>query len=177
MNSKGNIVILTNEACMAKDILKSSKQIEAAIKTKDREVNQNRSSDSWAKVLIHGIDYSIFTDNENGMTDLKNEIEKYNPKTNLMITPRYMTHPDKRIGKAHSSVVIGVQSDDHAKHILKHRLYILGQHWKSDKFLGAKPTDQCSTCQRFGHHWQRCNTSPICRLQNPIVTLKKHLRF
>jgi hypothetical protein len=90
MNSKGNLVILTNETCMAKDILKYSKQIEAAIKTKDPEVNQIRSSDSWAKVVIHGIDLSIFTDNENGITDLTNEIEKYNPHTILMITPRYM---------------------------------------------------------------------------------------
>jgi hypothetical protein len=73
-----------------------------------------------------------------------------------------MAHPDKRIGKAHSSVVIAVQSDDHAKHILKHGLYILGQHRKTVKFLGAKPTDQCSTCQQFGHHWQRCDKSPIC---------------
>jgi hypothetical protein len=97
MNSKGNLVILTNEKCMAKAILKYSKQIEDAIKTKDPEVNQIRSSNSWAKVVIHGIDLSMFTDNENGMTDLKNEIEKYNPKTNFIKIPRYMTHPDKRI--------------------------------------------------------------------------------
>jgi hypothetical protein len=81
MNSKDNLVILTNETCMAKDILKYSKQIEAAIKTKDPEVNQIRSSDSWAKVVAHGIDL-------NGMTDPKNEMEKYTPMTNPMITPR-----------------------------------------------------------------------------------------
>jgi hypothetical protein len=65
---QGNLVILTNETCMA-------------------------------KIVVHGIDLAIFRDDESGMTDLKNEIEKYNPKTRLMITPRYTTHPDKQIGK------------------------------------------------------------------------------
>jgi hypothetical protein len=87
LNSKPNLVVLTNESCIAKDILTYSKQVEMTINTKDPEVNQ-RCSDSRAKVVVLGIDLATFTDNETGMTDLKNDMEKDNPKTHLMIPPR-----------------------------------------------------------------------------------------
>jgi hypothetical protein len=43
------------------------------------------------------------------MKSLQMELKTFNEGLALAITPRYLTHPEQQVGKAHSSVVIAMK--------------------------------------------------------------------
>jgi hypothetical protein len=99
------------------------------------------------------------------MQKLRREIEEYNSKVQLMNTPRFLLKAEKREGKQHLSVIISVKTKQEAKNIVKNGLQILGDTHKAVEFLSVRPFDQCSKCQGFGHHLERCTKStPSCRI-------------
>lgn len=166
MNARGNITVLCKDDCKATDIFKYRKAITTDLRAADQSVKDIHISESWTKVLIHGVDLRTFPDNDDGMDAMKSEIETYNSRVRVMIPVRYATSPEKRTGKTHSSVVVAVQDKEAAEYILKHGVYINGRALKTREYDSCRPYDQCTTCQDFGHHLSRCKKTdqPTCRL-------------
>jgi phage-related baseplate assembly protein len=85
------------------------------------------------------LDY--FPDNEEGMTKLQHEIET-NHSVSLAQLPRYLTHPEKREGKAASSVMIALCTPTNYNTLKCHKIVILFEHKKVTEYFTARSTDQ-----------------------------------
>ena len=165
LNPRGNVIVLTKDDCTSDQVLKYKDQIEKAVKTSDPHVKSIQSSEHWTKILVHSVSLDIFPDNPQGLSKLREEIETYNSKIQLAIQPRYLTRPDRREGKEKSSVVIAIREEPAAEYALRHGVMVMGSQLKTSKYLSARPYDQCTNCQGFGHHWQRCTQkTPTCKL-------------
>src|SRR5690606_11131129 len=99
------------------------------------------------------------------MTQLRTEIESYNPSVTLLNNPRWLTRPEKREGKKSSSVSITLDNQDVATLCINKGLRVDMQLLKVEHFVINRVGQQCSTCQAFGHHYARCpKKHPVCRL-------------
>jgi hypothetical protein len=162
-NSQGSLILITHEKCTSIDVLKYKSQIYNDLIKVVKDIQAPKIDQKWGKVILHGVSISEFR-GEEGMSNLKHEIETFNPSTTLVTSPRWLTSPEKQIGKAFSSVVLAVQSLSEAEVIIKKGLLVYGRKLKAEKFLDMKPTDQCSKCQSFGHHSLRCSREPKCQI-------------
>ena len=175
LNPRGNVVILTKDDCTSEQILKYKDQVEKAAKAADPKIKSVQSTEHWAKVLVHGVSLEVFPDTPSGLASFREEIETYNSKIQLATYPRYLTKPESRQGKEKSSIVIALRNQTAADYTLKHGVMVKGSQLKTVKYLSARPFDQCSKCQSFGHHWQRCNLNGhICKFCAGLHPSNKH---
>ena len=72
----------------------------------DQEVAAVGKQETWTKVIVHKVDIEKFVDTKAGMKSLKSELETFNEGLTLASTPGYLTRPEKRMEKVHSSCVI-----------------------------------------------------------------------
>jgi hypothetical protein len=163
-NARGNVILLTKDDCTSQQVMQFKGAIETALKKADPKIKSIQSSEHWTKLIIHGIDTIYFPDTKDGMEKLKTELETYNSKVKLAMAPRYLTRPEKRRNKTNTSAVIAFKENEAASYILRNGVMAMGVHHKAEKFYSARPWDQCMKCQGFGHHWQRCDRVPACRL-------------
>ena len=159
-NEKGNLVLQTRGDCLAETVLAFKEQLMKAL---DKPSEDIKVHETWTKLIVHNIPLDLFPDTQIGMTLLQEEIQSCNPTVQLMLPPRYMSRPENRLLKSASSVVIAVRSASEANNILKNHLLIHNYQRRTERYYQAKPTDQCTNCQGFGHAWQRCMQSPNCR--------------
>jgi hypothetical protein len=68
----------------------------------------------WHKLAIHSIPIDVFPNSIKGMMLLSQEIE-CNHQVMLAQPPRYILHPEKRVGKAASSMMIALKSTEEAQ--------------------------------------------------------------
>jgi hypothetical protein len=61
--------------------------------------------------MIHRIAISDF-DIATGMTELRKDIEMFNPKLRLATLPRWITLRENRIGKMHRSVILSFDNEE-----------------------------------------------------------------
>ncbi len=94
---------------------------------------------------------------------MKEDIEEYNTDIKLAAPPRWLTKPEIRTGKSHSSLIISFLTASEAKFALNNRLIIAGKVVKTSPFIESKSTTQCHRCQKFGHHQQTCKSTPQCQ--------------
>jgi hypothetical protein len=162
---KGNLIITINDECTIEDILAHENEINTTIRIADENANSIRAQETWSKVIIHSVSLLNYPDSSDGMRKLQDEIHQFNPSCrNIAAPPRYMSNPDTRVGKTASSVVLAFRSDIDARHAVAHGLSIDGKKSRVERFWTARPTDQCSNCQRFGHPHQRCKFEARCRI-------------
>lgn len=161
-NARHNLVFLTREDCKASEVLKHHDAIMFAIRKLDDSASTIKTQETWAKVMVHSVNLTRYPDSHTGLSLLAEEITEHNPGTEIAAAPRYMTHPDKRQGKASSTVILAVRSETDAKTIIDKGLLIDGQRKRAERYWAARPTDQCNICQGFGHHWRRCKADPTC---------------
>ena len=159
-NEKGNLVLQTRGDCLAETVLEFKEQLMKAL---DKTSDDIKVHETWAKLIVHNIPLDLFPDTQTGMALLQEEIQSCNSTVQLMLPPRYMSRPENRLQKSASSVVIAVRSISEANKILKNHLLIHNHQRRTERYYQAKPTDQCTNCQGFGHVWQRCMQSPNCR--------------
>jgi hypothetical protein len=161
-NLRGNLTLTTlgsfTEEELAPHILTIRQQVEKF----DKEVSAVGKQETWTKVIVHGVDTGHFADNEDGMNKLKYELETFNQGLALASPPRYLTRPEKRLEKTHSSCVIAMKDKTQLKRILKYGLSIFGRQCRTAEYFAARPSDQCSRCQGFGHHYRRCLKEATC---------------
>jgi len=161
-NSQGNMILTTKEGCVAEEILAYKFSVDQAIGTLDAEVTSIRKDTKWAKVIVHGISTVTYKDSQQGMADLKHEIETFNSLATLVTAPRWLASSQSREGKAYSSVVISVATREEASTLMKKGITVDGRKTKTEPYIATRPTDQCSNCQGFSHHTTRCSQSPKC---------------
>lgn len=163
-NPKNNLVLLSREDSNAAALLVYKDSIQSAIRSVDEAATTVKPKETWVKIMVHGVALERYNDTDKGMQALQTEIQSLSSTVNLSCTPRYATKPESRLKKTHSSVVIAVNTETEAAHILKHHITIDGTLHRTERFWTARPQDQCQHCQGFGHHWRRCASPPICRL-------------
>ena len=164
LNQKNNYILTTREDCPASTVLQYKETLQSTLQNIDNTTAAMKPQETWAKVAVHGINLLAYPDDTIGMELLQKEVETHNPGVTLTTTPRYITRPENRTGKRDSSIVICVASESLANQLTKKGVLIDCQRRKSERYWAARPSDQCSSCQGFGHHWKRCVTNPICRL-------------
>jgi hypothetical protein len=161
-NQRGNLTLTTlgsfTEDELAPHIITIRQQVEKF----DKEVSAVGKQETWTKVIVHGVDTEHFVDSEEGMNKLRYELETFNQGLALASAPRYLTRPENRVEKAHSSCVIAMKDKSHLKGILKYGLSIFGRQCRTAEYFAARPSDQCTRCQGFGHHYRRCTREPAC---------------
>ena len=161
-NGQGNMILTTKEGCLAEEILAYKASINQAIGTLDPEVTSIRKDTKWAKIIVHGISTVTYKDSQQGMVDLKHEIETFNNSATLVTAPRWLASSQSREGKTYSSIVISVATREEASTLMKKGITIDDRKTKTEPYIATRPTDQCSNCQGFSHHTTRCSQSPKC---------------
>jgi hypothetical protein len=97
------------------------------------------------------------------MQMLQADIEQQNYAVQLTQLPRYMSHPDKRAGKAASSIIIAVRTHAEADKLKRTHVNVNYAPCRKTDYYSPRPTDQCRRCQKLGHHQATCkaNDGPI----------------
>jgi hypothetical protein len=122
-------------------------------------------NEKWHKLVVHRILMDYFPDIEEGMAKLQHKIET-NHSISLAQLPRYLTYPDKQVGKSTSSIIITLYSTIEYNTLKKHKIIILFEQIKVTEYFMACITDQCCQCQTFSHHHVACTnpTTLTCAL-------------
>ncbi|KAL0630248.1 hypothetical protein Q9L58_010905, partial [Maublancomyces gigas] len=107
-NQKGNLMLYTRDGFQNEDIDLHQAVITTAVAKADPTPLFVNKQETWHKLTIHGVSLETYPDTATGMMDLKRELEYCNTNLQIATEPRYMTHPSKREGKFHSSVVISL---------------------------------------------------------------------
>jgi hypothetical protein len=174
-NLKANLLLYTRDGFTSTDFDLHKATIETVVKNSDQNALFLCKQESWYKIAIHGVPIMDYPDDHTGMNDLQAELEYQNTDLILAASPRYMTHPDKRNGKSHSSVMIAITSKSMYNKLIKNGILIFGQRHRTGAYLTARPGDQCSNCQKFGHKFQRCPSSkPVCAFCGHDHATNKH---
>src|ERR1700704_3628386 len=122
-NRRGNLTLTTTGTFTEEELSKYQTTIEEQVKKFDQEVTSVSKQETWTKLIVHGVDLTQFPDTEVGMADLKLELETFNDGLKLAANSRYLTRPDKRINKEHSSCVIALKDKEKSKVYLKHSVH------------------------------------------------------
>src|SRR5690606_30556414 len=96
----------------ASEILKYCTNVEAALRKIDKSVLRIEGDKKWYRLIVHGISTTNNDDSMEAMTQLRTEIEFYNPSVTLLNNLRWLTRPEKREGKKFSSVSIALDNQD-----------------------------------------------------------------
>jgi hypothetical protein len=163
-NRRGNLTLTMLNKFTEQELAPHLWVIEEPVKTCDESISMVGKQETWSKLIVHGVDTYQFQDSEEGMRGLQTELETFNEGLGLATTPRYLTHPVKRVGKAHSSVLIAMKAKAHLKRLLKYRVVVFGQTRRTAGYCSPGATNQGTRCQQFGHHWQRGNGTKVCHI-------------
>jgi hypothetical protein len=161
VNLRNNITLNTERSCKAETLRPYITQINHAINAVIRDAPSIRIHEKWAKIMVHSVSLEHFPDTPTGLELLQDEIEKFN-SCKLTTPPRYLTRPETRTNKKASTVVIALPSEAASKPLLK-GIDIHGKRHTTERFYTARPWDQCSNCQQYGHHHMRCKNDARCR--------------
>ena len=161
-NRRGNLTLTTIDKFSEAELAPHLETIKTQIEKFDKEVSMVGKQETWSKVIIHNVDTEKFMDNESGMKSLQTELETFNKGLVLASTPRYLTRPESHKDKAHSSCVIAMKDKPYMKRLIRYGTTIFGRQCKTEEYFSARPTDQCTKCQGFGHHYRRCTRDQVC---------------
>jgi hypothetical protein len=160
LSKNGNIILHANKGFTAED-LHRNKNTWVPVLHKRHKVKEVQNDESWTKIVLHSVSTDYF-DKEDGMDDLKMEIETYN-NVKIMGLPRWLTSDRKREGKAHSSVILSFKTEQEALYARRAGISILGVTVKSSVLRSRQPMTQCNKCQKHGHYAVNCERSAKCR--------------
>src|SRR5437588_6525994 len=174
-NHRGNHTLTTIDRFTEEELAPYLATIKGEIEKFHKEVAAVGKQETWTKVIVHKVDLERFPDTETGMKSLHAELEIYNEGLALASTPRYLTKPENRMEKVHSSCVIAIRDQGYLKRLLRYGICIFGRQHKVEQYCAAPPTDQCKNCQKFGCHHERCKNPPVCGIcADPHDTTKTH---
>src|SRR5690606_32102337 len=165
INEKNSYIHSTLGNTPASEILKYRANVEEALRKIDKSVLRIEGDKKWYRLIVHGISTTNYVHSMEAMTQLRTEIESYNPLVTLLNNPHWLTRPEKREGKKFSSVSIALDNQDVAILCINKGLRVDMQLLKVEHFVINRVGQQCSTCQAFGHHYARYpKKQPVCRL-------------
>ena len=94
----------------------------------------------WHKLVDHSVatDLIVADNEEKQMEAFMEDIETYNYDIQLAAPPRWLTKPESRIGKLHSSLVLSFKTQRKLKHALRNRLVIAGTPVRTSEFFDIR---------------------------------------
>src|SRR5690606_12693550 len=113
INEKKSYILSTLGNTPASEILKYRANVEEALRKIDKSILRIEGDKKWYLLIVHGISTTNYDDSMKAMTQLRTEIESYNPSVNLLNNPRWLTGPEKWEGKKSSSVSIALDNRTH----------------------------------------------------------------
>jgi hypothetical protein len=150
-NMMANLLLTPSAQTLATDITIYLPAItEAALKVYP-SLLPPRLNEKWHKLAVHRIPTDYFPDTEEGIAKLQHEIET-NHSISLAQLPRYLTYPNKRVGKSASSIIMALCSTTEYNMLKKHKIIVLFEQKKVMEYFTACSTDQYHWCQTFGYH-------------------------
>jgi hypothetical protein len=164
-NMAGSLMLTPSPNTSITDLTPHLSVIHAAACTVHPNLLPPRLNEKWYKLAVHGIPTDYYEDTAEGMQKLQQEIET-NHKVRLTQPPRYISHPDKRVGKTASSVMIALKSSEEYNLLKRTKVTVLFEQRKVTEFFTARSIDQCRRCQKFGHHHAICpaDNGPACAI-------------
>jgi hypothetical protein len=163
-NISGNLILTAAANTSTQDLSHHLGATKQAAQTIHHSLQPPHLNKRWYKLAVHSIPTDQLPDTEDRMCLLWGEIERSNYPTILAQLPRYMSHPEKGVGKAASSVVIMVRTQEELSALRRNRVRVLYEPRKVTEYFSAWKTDQCHRCQKLGHHHAACKTEsgPVC---------------
>ncbi|KAL0630359.1 hypothetical protein Q9L58_010794, partial [Maublancomyces gigas] len=125
-NQKGNMMLYTRDGFQNGDFDLHQAIISKAVAAADPSSLFVNKQETWHKLTVHGVSLETYPDTAIGMADLKRELEYCNRDLHIITEPRYLTHPDKRQGKLHSSVVVSITDKEMYNKMAKNGIKIFG---------------------------------------------------
>jgi hypothetical protein len=113
-NMTGNLLLTPAPNTSIQELLQYADTISAAIRSVNPSLQPPHPVKKWHKLAIHGVPTELSPDTKEGMQALQADIEQQNYVMQLAQFPRYMSYPDKRAGKAASSIIIAICTHDEA---------------------------------------------------------------
>jgi len=107
-------------------------------------------------VLVHGIPTS------KSLAEIVYQLTTFNTGLSLTSQPRWLTTDDARAGKAASTVVISIMGPRASDYVGK-RLAAFSSTYRTERRLRFNSHTQCSKCQGYGSHSNRCTNPVSCR--------------
>ena len=174
-NAKLTISIVLVKLSVNNNIVIEVKQGHTAAELKEKEsvwshlvpgLQEVVIRERWYKLVAHSVatDLIVADSEEKQMEAFQEDIETYNHDIQLAAPPRWLTRPELRTGKLHSSLVLSFKTPRELKHALRNRLVIAGTPVRTSEFVDIRPTTQCRNCQKFGHHQRTCRHQARCQL-------------
>ncbi|KAL0630291.1 hypothetical protein Q9L58_010862, partial [Maublancomyces gigas] len=125
-NQRGNMMLYTRDGFQNEDFDLHQAIISKAVAAADSSSLYVNKQETWYKLTVHGVSLETYPDTAIGMADLKRELEYCNRDIHIITEPRYLTHPDKRQGKLHSSVVVSITDKEMYNKMTKNGVKIFG---------------------------------------------------
>jgi len=107
-------------------------------------------------VFVHGIPTS------KSLAEIANKLTSFNTGLSLTSQPRWLNTDDARAGKTASTVVINITGPRASDYVGK-RLAAVSSTYRTERRLRFNSHTQCSKCQSYGHHSNRCTNPVSCR--------------
>ena len=159
LSQKGDHIVLTTAyTCTADDLLKHR-----AIWEPELGGQRAKKIKKWYKLIAHRVPTESFN-TEGGMQLLKDDLELFNQGLKLVTLPQWLSQPQVRQEKRHSSVVLALKTKEEVTQALRKRLVIAGISIRTAEYLVNKPSDQCVRCQQYGHIQNSCHRPLTCQL-------------
>jgi hypothetical protein len=113
-NMTGNVLLTPAPNSSILELLQYADTISTTSSSVNPSLQPPHPVEKWHKLAIHGVPTELYPDTKEGMRALQADIEQQNYVVQLTQLPRYMSHPDKRAGKAASSIIIAIRTDSEA---------------------------------------------------------------
>jgi hypothetical protein len=139
-----------------KDALFEAKPVAARVNTR------------WTKFLLHSVPTYA------SLEEVRLQIETNYPLLKMGQTLRWLTSPEKREGKAHSTMVLAVIGTMTLKTLGVSHLAVCNRLCPLDEYYPYGPNTQCNICQQYGHHPKKCTADPVCAVCAKPHPTKEH---
>jgi hypothetical protein len=140
-NMTGNLLLTPAPNTSIQELLQYADTISATISSVNLSLQPPRPVKKWHKLAIHGVPTELYPDTEEGIRMLQADIEQQNYMIQLTQLPRYMSHPDKRAGKAASSIIIAVRTHTEADKLKRTHVNVNYAPHRTTDYYSAQPTD------------------------------------
>jgi hypothetical protein len=97
-----------------------------------------------------------------GITELRKDIEIFNPKLRLAILPRWVIPRENRIKKIYGSVILSFDNEKMHQWSLRGKLFVGKVLCHTRDFKETKPINWYMNCQHYGHTTFICHKQARC---------------
>lgn len=158
----GTTLILTTTADFTAEYLLQSQDLWKKKLEDTLEIQFKPERDSqWGKLVLHDIPIEIFN-TEEGMSQLKHELEAFNHDFKLQRNPIWLDSLEKRQQKHNGSVLVEVKNPEQADRFVLYINRLRLRVYKYKENNRAVIQKQCSNCQRYGHLANYCTRNTHC---------------